>query len=162
MDLLEEFPPDTLVHVAFCSEANFTGWANAHGPQIEISRILYPTPRTAHHESIGGIFHCGDHHYLQIVEGPVEDVAWYIATVEADARHKRVEILHAEAIERHRFRPGAMRFVGSNEEMHRLNERHSLDSFDPYKYTQEVLRDFAALDDDRPSDPAKMMGIHRD
>lgn len=162
MNLLETFPPDALVHVAFCSEANFSGWADPRGPELEISRIMYPAPRTARHESIGGIFHSGDRHFLQIVEGPVEDVAWYIEHVGKDRRHKRVEVLHAEEIQAHGFPPGAMRYVGSPDQLHEIHQRHGLVGFDPYRYSVEVLRDFAALAEDPPSDPSALMGLHRD
>lgn len=162
MKLLETFPRDALVHVAFCSEANFSDWADPRGPELEVSRILYPAPRTAHHESIGGIFHSGDRFYLQVVEGPVEDVAWYIDRVAHDPRHKRVQVLHAVAIHAHTLPPGSMRYIGSHDQMHEINTRHGLPRFDPYSWTPDVLRDFAALATDPPCRPESLMGLHRD
>ena len=162
MNLLETFPRDALVRVAFCSEANFSGWADPRGPELEVSRILYPSPRTGHHEAIGGIFHSGDRFYLQLIEGPVEDVAWYVEHVTRDPRHQRVEVLHAEEIRSHSYPPGAMRYVGNHEQVHALHQRHGLAAFDPYRYTPEILADFAALAEDPPSDPDALMGRHRD
>lgn len=162
MNLLQDFPPDTLVRAAFCSEANFSGWADPRGRELEVSRIMYPSPRTGHHEAVGGIFHSGDGYYLQLVEGPVEDVAWYIAHVSQDPRHKRVEVLHAEEIHSHTFLPGSMRYFGNHEQFHDIHERHGLDTFDPYSYTPEILADVAALAVDPPANPAALMGMHRD
>ena len=162
MKLTDRFEAGALVRAAFCSEANFTHWADPRGPELEVSRILYPAPRTGHHESIGGIFHSGDRFYLHVVEGPVEDVAWYIDHMAADPRHTRVQVLHAVEIRTHTFPPGSMRYVGSHDQLHAIHERHGLAAFDPYSWTPEVLRDFAALAVDPPSNPAALMGLHRD
>lgn len=162
MNLIETFPPDTLLRVACCSEANFSSWADPRGSEVEVARILYPAPRTAHHESIGGIFHAGNRYYLQCLEGPVEHLAWYLEHLEQDDRHQRVELILSEPIQSQRFPPGSMRYVGSHKELQAIQTRHGLSTFDPYTFTPEALADFIDLAFDRPSDPAALMGVHRD
>jgi len=42
MTSFDEHSPDALVRTAFCSQANFSSWADPRGVELEISRIMYP------------------------------------------------------------------------------------------------------------------------
>ncbi|NBB92601.1 MAG: hypothetical protein GVY32_05465 [Gammaproteobacteria bacterium] len=151
MKLTERFEAGTWVRAAFCSEANFSHWADPRGTELEVSRILYPAPRSRHFEMIGGIFHSGDHFYLQVIEGPVESVEWYLERAEDDVRHAKFRLITADAAETRRFEPGTLRYVGGYAQLHALQVAHGLDSFNPYRYTAEMIEDFVALADEQDS-----------
>lgn len=151
MTLTERFEPGTCVRAAFCSEANFSHWADGRGAELEVSRILYPAPQSQHFEVIGGIFHCGDRFYLQVIEGPVESVEWYLERTEHDVRHTQFKLITADVAGTRRFRPGMLRYVGGREQLHALQVARGLESFNPYRYTAEMIDDFIALADEQDS-----------
>jgi hypothetical protein len=145
MKLSEKFEPGTLVRAAFCSEASFSHWADPRGPELEVSRILYPAPQSSHFQAIGGIFHSGDNFYLQVVEGPVDSVEWYLLRTEHDPRHTRFQLICADVADERRFKPGALRYFGTHEQLHDLHQRHGFEAFDPYRYTHEMVAELVAL-----------------
>jgi len=152
MNLAERFDAGSWVRAAFCSEANFSHWADSRATELEVSRILYPAPQSAYFEVIGGIFHSGDQFFLQVVEGPVEGVDWYLNRAERDARHRNFKLLHADRAEHPRFKPGALRWVGTSQQLHALHQDHGFEYFDPYRYTPKMIADFVALaDESHPS-----------
>ena len=155
MNLIERFDPGALVRVAFCSEANFSHWADPRGPELEVSRILYPAPQSLHFQVIGGIFHSGDRYYLQVVEGPVESVEWYLTRTEHDPRHTHFKLICCDAADARRFAPGSLRFVGSHDQLHELHRQHGFEAFDPYRYTADMIEDFVALAEHPRTAPAR-------
>lgn len=103
MTAFEDHAPGALLRVAFCSEANFSSWADSRGVELEISRIMYPAPRTQADATSGGIFHYGNRYFLQCVEGPREAVeAIYRRNCE-DERHKNSQLLVIEPIDERMF-----------------------------------------------------------
>lgn len=154
MKLCERFEPGTLVRAAFCSEANFSHWADPRGPELEVSRILYPAPQSSHFQAIGGLFHTGDNFYLQVVEGPVDSVEWYLLRTEHDPRHTRFKLICADAADERRFKPGALRYFGTHEQLHELHRRHGFEAFDPYRYTHEMVAELVAMSDESDPEPA--------
>ena len=153
MTLTDRFEPGALVRAAFCSEANFSHWADPRGPELEVSRILYPAPQSLHFRVLGGIFHSGDRFYLQVVEGPVESVDWYLKRTRHDPRHTEFHLICADVTRHRRFRPGALRYVGTHEQLHELHRQHGFEAFDPYRYTRDMIAAFVALADEPWSGP---------
>lgn len=145
MQLSERFERDARVRAAFCSEANFSHWANPRGAQLEVSRIMYPSPESPHLGAIGGIFHARNRFYLQVIEGPVESVEWYLTRVENDPRHKNFKLICVEPIEGRRFETGGLRPVGDREQINMLGRAHGLEAFNPYRYTPEMIANFVGL-----------------
>ena len=145
MSLNERFAPGTLVRAAFCSEANFSHWADPRGAELEISRILHPGPHNDYHDQLGGIFHAGNRNYLQIIEGPIEAVDWYLQHLENDERHINIKYLATTAIEQLSFKLGHLRFVGTPEELRAIQQRKGSNIFDPYRYDDDMLDAFVAL-----------------
>ncbi len=154
MKFIDRFEAGALVRAAFCSEANFSHWADPRGPELEVSRILYPAPQSLHFQVIGGIFHSGDRFYLQVVEGPVESVDWYLKRTEHDPRHTRFHLICADAADRRRFTQGALRYVGTHDQIHALHQQHGFEAFDPYSYTSDMIADLVALADEHRPDPS--------
>src|SRR6056297_2628243 len=103
MTVFEDYAPDALVRAAFCSEANFSSWADPRGVELEISRIMYPAPRLQADELAGGIFHYGNRFFLQCLEGPREAIEAIYRRNSDDVRHKNTELLVVEPIERRMF-----------------------------------------------------------
>jgi hypothetical protein len=145
MSLTEQFAPGTQVRAAFCSEANFSHWADPRGQELEIGRILHPAPHHEHHDQIGGIFHAGNRYYLQVIEGPVEAVDWYLEQVENDDRHTNVQRLAVMTIDQPVFATGRVRFVGTAGELRDIQQRTGKRVFDPYRYDEEMVEAFVAL-----------------
>jgi hypothetical protein len=139
------YTANELVQAAFCSEANFSHWADARGVELEISRILHPAPPNNHYESLGGIFHAGNRFYLQVIEGPPESVDWYLEHYKADERHRNVTTLSTLPIKFRRFRPGHMRFIGNQREIHAIHEAVGERDFNPYRFNDEMIEAFIDL-----------------
>ncbi|NKI35175.1 hypothetical protein HFP89_08350 [Wenzhouxiangella sp. XN79A] len=155
MNLTDRFKPGAMVRAAFCSEANFSHWADPRGPELEVSRILYPAPQSLHFQVLGGVFHSGDRYYLQVIEGPVESVEWYLMRTEHDPRHTRFHLICADAIEQRAFRPGTLRHVGTHEQLHELHRQHGFEAFDPYRYSAEMIAAFVGLAAETTTEPAR-------
>jgi hypothetical protein len=134
-----------LIRAAFCSEANFTHWADPRGVELEVARILHPAPPNEHFDRIGGVFHAGNRFYLQVVEGPLEAVDWFLQHSESDDRHRNFKALHAQRIESRSFRPGHMRFIGTQKEMHEIQQHVGESVFDPYRYDAGMIDAFVTL-----------------
>lgn len=142
MTVFEDHAPDALLRVAFCSEANFSSWADPRGVELEISRIMYPAPRTEADDATGGIFHYGNRYFIQCIEGPRQAVeAVYRRNVE-DVRHKNSELLVVEPIERRMFPKNTMSYVSMRRQLLALLDRHGIGEFNPYRITAEMLDEF--------------------
>lgn len=133
---------DALVRAAFCSEANFSSWANSRGVEVEISRIMYPSPRLEADQRCGGIFHCGNRYFLQCIEGPREDVQRLWQRNVDDVRHKRQQLLVVEPVSERLFPENTMSYVSMRGVLIELFQRHGVREFDPYCLDAGMLHEF--------------------
>jgi len=145
MTALEDYAPGAILRVAFCSEANFSSWADPRGVELEISRIMYPAPRTQADELAGGIFHYGNRYFLQCIEGPREAVEAIYQRNCDDARHKNTELLAAAPITRRMFPGNTMNYVSMRGQLLELLGRHDIGEFNPYRITPEILDEFLQM-----------------
>ncbi len=149
MTALENHAPDALLRIAFCSEANFSSWADPRGVELEISRIMYPAPRTHADELAGGIFHFGNRYFLQCLEGPRDAVDAIYGRNCDDVRHKNTELLAVEPITRRLFPENTMSYVSMRGQLLELLGRHGVEEFNPYRITPELLAEFLQMYADR-------------
>lgn len=145
MTAFEDYAPDALVRAAFCSEANFSSWADPRGVELEISRIMYPAPRTGADEVSGGIFHYGNRYFLQCLEGPREAVEAIYRRNCNDDRHKTSQLLAVEPITQRMFAENTMNYVSMRGQLLELLGRHGIGEFDPYRITPEILAEFLQM-----------------
>jgi hypothetical protein len=145
MTAFEDYAPGAMVRVAFCSEANFSSWADPRGVELEISRIMYPAPRTQADELAGGIFHYGNRYFLQCLEGPREAVEAIYRRNHDDVRHRNTELLVVESIEQRMFAENSMNYVSMRRQLLELLDRHGIGEFNPYKITPEMLDEFLQM-----------------
>lgn len=142
MNAFDDHAPDELLRVAFCSEANFSSWADPRGVELEISRIMYPSPRTESDALSGGIFHYGNRYFLQCMEGPRKAVEALYARTCSDVRHKNCELLVVEPIGRRMFAENTMNYASMRGQLLELLARHGIGEFNPYRITPEMLDEF--------------------
>lgn len=145
MSPLDEHAPDALVRTAFCSEANFSSWADPRGVELEISRLMYPSPRTESDQAVGGIFHYGNRRFLQCLEGPCRHVRALVERNRNDARHRNQKILAIRPIEERMFRPNTMSYVSMRGQLIELLKANGVDGFDPYRMDRGMIDEFLAL-----------------
>lgn len=145
MKSFEEYATEAPLRIAFCSEANFSSWADPRGVELEISRIMYPAPRTEADQQAGGIFHYGNRFFLQCVEGPREAVEFIFRRNCGEDRHKNVELLSVEPISQRIFPENSMSHVGMRRQLIELLERHGVSTFNPYRMTSEMLEEFLQM-----------------
>lgn len=145
MSPLDDYAPDALVRAAFCSEANFSSWADPRGVELEISRIMYPSPRTESDQAVGGIFHYGNRRFLQCLEGPREHVQALLERNRGDARHKNQKILSVRRIDERMFRPNTMSYVSMRGQLIELLKTHGIDGFDPYRMESGMIDQFLEM-----------------
>ncbi|HKL50891.1 MAG TPA: BLUF domain-containing protein [Wenzhouxiangellaceae bacterium] len=145
MTVFEDYAPDALVRAAFCSEANFSSWADPRGVELEISRIMYPAPRLQADELAGGIFHYGNRFFLQCLEGPREAIEAIYRRNSDDVRHKNTELLVVEPIERRMFPENTMSYVSMRRQLLQLLGRHGVGEFNPFRITPAMLGEFLQM-----------------
>lgn len=145
MTAFEDYAPDALVRAAFCSEANFSSWADPRGVELEISRIMYPAPRLQADALAGGIFHYGNRYFLQCVEGPRDAVEAIYRRNLDDVRHRNTELLVVEPIEQRMFPENTMNYVSMRRQLLELLDRHGIGEFDPYRITSGMLEEFLQM-----------------
>lgn len=139
MSGFDDFAPDALARLIFVSRANFSNWADARGVELEISRIMYPSPRTPADDRVGGIFHQRNRWFLQCIEGPSEalQVVWQRHL--ADPRHTESRIRLLEAVPQWSFERGRMRYAGMRDQLRALRERHGLDGLEVHDLSPALL-----------------------
>lgn len=145
MTALDHHAPEALLRIAFCSEANFSSWADPRGVELEISRIMYPAPRTPADERTGGIFHYGNRYFLQCLEGPREAVETIYRRNCDDVRHKNTELLAVEPIATRLFPENTMNYVSMRSQLLALLDRHGVGEFNPYRITPDMLEEFLQM-----------------
>lgn len=136
---------NALVQTTICSQANFSHWADRRGAELEVARILHPAPPNVHFDELGGIFHAGNRFYLQVIEGPPVSLDWYLDHLKSDDRHTDVKTLDTQPITFRRFKAGHMRYVGSEKDMHAIQEQAGARAFDPYCYDASMIEAFIDL-----------------
>ncbi|MGB0513588.1 MAG: BLUF domain-containing protein [Wenzhouxiangellaceae bacterium] len=141
----QQFEADALLMMTQCSEANFTSWASPSGMEVEVSRIMYRSPRTEADGRIGGIFHCGDRFFLQCLEGPCEALRFYFERTREDERHRNVEVTLLTPLDRRRFRRGTMSYAGLRQPLLDLQRRNGQGDFNPYRFDQAMIEEFIGL-----------------
>lgn len=141
----QQFESDALLLMTQCSEANFTSWASSSGMEVEVSRIMYRSPRTEADTRIGGIFHCGDRYFLQCLEGPREALEFYFQRTNGDERHRKVEVTLLQPLEQRRFREGTMSYAGLRDQLLEMQRRHGQGDFNPYRFDSDMIEEFIAL-----------------
>lgn len=149
MKTFEDHAPDALLRIAFCSEANFSSWADPRGVELEISRIMYPAPRLEADQQSGGIFHYGNRFFLQIFDGPREAVEALYRRNCSDDRHKNSELLVLEPISQRMFPVNTMSYVSMRRQLLELLARRGIDEFNPYRLDAEMLDEFLQIYADR-------------
>ncbi|MDT8449670.1 MAG: BLUF domain-containing protein [Wenzhouxiangellaceae bacterium] len=145
LSVLRRHAPDALLGMLMSSEANFSGWADPRGVELEVSRIMYPSPRAEADQLVGGAFHHFERYFLRYLEGPRHALESLHQRAANDARHKNVSILRVEKIGRRTFSPGTMSYAGIRTELFDLKRHRGVDSFNPRLFTEEMICDVLAL-----------------
>lgn len=145
MKSFEGHASDALLRIAFCSEANFSSWADPRGVELEVSRIMYPAPRTEADQQTGGIFHYGNRYFLQCIEGPREACEFMFRRTRSDDRHRNVELLSLEPVSARMFPENSMSHVGMRRQLMELLNRHGVSEFNPYRITPAILEEFLQM-----------------
>jgi len=145
MTAFDDHAAGTMLRAAFCSEANFSSWADPRGIELEVSRIMYPAPRLQADELTGGIFHYGNRFFLQVIDGPREAVEAIYRRNCDDVRHKNTELLVVEAIDQRMFPENSMSYVSMRGQLLELLGRYDIAEFNPYRITSQILDEFLQM-----------------
>ena len=142
MTSFDGYGSDDLLRAAFCSEANFSSWADPRGLELEISRIMYPSPRTDADHLCGGIFHEGNRYFLQCIEGPRHAVERLWQRNVDDARHRNQKLIIVEPISQRLFPGNTMSYVSMRGQLIDLLQHRGVSGFNPYHIDAELLAEF--------------------
>lgn len=131
-----------LVRLLYCSRAVDTG---AQAVEAILSQARQHNPVTG----ITGILCYGDGIFLQCIEGGRMQVSELFGTIQADARHKDVALLHFEEISERRFGGWAMGQVNLSKLNQSIILKYSeTPELDPYsvsgRMSLALLEDLAA------------------
>jgi len=137
----DQFPNDALLRMVIVSRAHFSNWADPRGVELEISRIMYPSPRIDADDQCGGIFHHRNHWFLQCLEGPAEAVRQFWQRHLNDPRHRDSQPRLLERIDERIFTPGGMRYAGFRRELAEVRARNGLEGIELFDLEPEHLRE---------------------
>lgn len=88
--------------------------AKAKMSSLELEEILETARRNNSGKGISGmlVYHGGS--FLQVLEGPAEDLENLIAKIKADPRHENIKLLFMDEIEEKEFEEWSMGFVDAS------------------------------------------------
>ena len=106
--------------------------SRAVGPQTSTVTAAILTTAQAHNpkHAIGGVLCQGQGLYLQLLEGERSAVNRLFTRIAVDTRHKDVELLHLQEVERRRFAAWSMAHVDLRADDPMILLQHP--EFDPY------------------------------
>lgn len=109
---------------------------------VELDELLEHARRFNDEHAISGILLYRDGRFIQVIEGPDDEVHDLMARIEADARHEQVRILFTEPIDRRRFAEWTMGYqaLSARESSDRAGFRDSFHDLDAGSSDDRIVR----------------------
>lgn len=136
---------DTLIQIIYVSRSTFTSSKPLHGIEPNVGRILAKSRANNRRNALVGVLYFGDDCFFQCLEGKEEAVDALYEKLHADPRHKDLKLISRKNIAALSFSDWAMKYVPLEKQMTELLHRHGHPTFDPYRFSPEMIGEVIAL-----------------
>ena len=130
-----------LVRLTYASTSASAQRGGGTAVDPEIGRILQACKTNNPKREIGGVLHYGHGYFLQVLEGPEEEVDALYQKISSDSRHQDVRTLDERQVEERRFPDWSMKYVPMESDIERVLKRHRMSAFDPYRFDLDMIEE---------------------
>lgn len=134
-----------LMQLAYISRATFTQYSQARGVEPTVARILATSRRNNPLLNIVGGLYYGDGCFFQYLEGEESAVRKLCERIRKDDRHDDFKVVLEGPIDELSFGDWSMKYVPVTVGIDAFLYRHKLSSFDPYRFTPEMVTEIIDL-----------------
>ncbi len=135
----------SLVRIIYISRSTFAPVGTGGDIEPNVARILAKSRINNRNNGLVGVLYFGDGNFFQCLEGESTAIDTLYAKLQSDPRHKDLKLLSRKNIQKLSFSDWAMKYVPLESQMNQLLKQHGYQSFDPYKFDVEMVRQVMSL-----------------
>lgn len=135
----------SLIRIVYISRSTFTPSSTGNDIEPNVARILAKSRINNRKNGLVGVLYFGDGCFFQCLEGESSAIDTLYAKLQQDPRHKDLKLLSRKSISKLSFIDWAMKYVPLESQMNQLLKQHGHQSFDPYKFDAEMVRQVMLL-----------------
>lgn len=135
----------SLIRIVYISRSTFTPSSASTEIEPNVARILAKSRINNRKNGLVGVLYFGDGCFFQCLEGESSAIDTLYAKLQNDPRHKDLKLLSRKSINKLSFVDWAMKYVPLESQMNQLLKQHGFQSFDPYKFSTEMVRQVMLL-----------------
>lgn len=126
-----------LIRFVYVSQATFKPFSVGADSEIDsyVINILNQSRKNNKNRNLVGALYYGNGCFFQCLEGEKTDIDALYKILLQDPRHKNLEILTSQAIEKIGFSSWEMKYATIDQEVRTFLRKYSLAKFDPYRFT---------------------------
>jgi hypothetical protein len=126
-----------LIRFVYVSQATFKPFSVGADSEIDsyVINILNQSRKNNKNRNLVGALYYGNGCFFQCLEGEKTDIDALYKILLQDPRHKNLEILSSQAIEKIGFSSWEMKYATIDQEVRTFLRKYSLAKFDPYRFT---------------------------
>ncbi|MEF8833508.1 MAG: BLUF domain-containing protein [Halofilum sp. (in: g-proteobacteria)] len=128
-----------LIRLTYASTSSSARRGGGTAVDPEIGRILQACKTNNPKREIGGVLHYGHGYFLQVLEGPENEVKALYEKIGRDPRHQDVRTLDERRVEERRFPDWSMKYVPMESDIERVLKRNRMSEFDPYRFDLDMI-----------------------
>jgi len=133
-----------LIHLVYASRGEFKSFGG-RGIEPEVARILAQSRKNNARQDIGGVLYYGNGFFFQCLEGERDKVKELYEGICKDPRHGHARLLAQYPVEKRSFSSWSMKYVSVDREVQALLKRHGQAQFDPYQFSEQLVKDLVLL-----------------
>lgn len=135
----------SLIRIVYISRSTFMPSSVGSDIEPNVARILAKSRINNRKNGLVGVLYFGDGCFFQCLEGESSTIDTLYAKLQLDPRHKDLKLLSRKSINKLSFIDWAMKYVPLESQMKQLLKQHGYQSFDPYKFDAEMVRQVMLL-----------------
>lgn len=135
----------SLTRIIYISRSTFAPMGNGNDIEPNVARILAKSRINNRKNGLVGVLYFGDGCFFQCLEGETQAIDDLYAKLQNDPRHKDLKLLARKTIERRSFIDWSMKYVPIDQQMTQLLKQHGHQSFDPYRFDANMVRQVMQL-----------------
>ncbi len=135
----------SLTRIIYISRSTFNTSDTDGHIEPNVARILAKSRVNNRKNGLVGVLYFGDGCFFQCLEGETATVEALYAKLLNDPRHKDLKVLLRKSITKLSFTDWAMKYVPLETQMKKLLVENGYNSFDPYQFNAELIRQVIVL-----------------
>ncbi len=135
-----------LIRFVYVSQATFKPFSVGADSEIDsyVINILNQSRKNNKNRNLVGALYYGNGCFFQCLEGQKTDIDALYQILLQDPRHKNLEILSSQAIEKIGFSSWEMKYATIDQEVRTFLRKYSLAKFDPYRFTPAMTEELVS------------------